>query len=79
MIYFKNGDGTLKKSGIKNILITGGSGKVGKAVIPQLLQAGYKLRAIQLREESVDVDGVETITGTPWGVFIIHPQAKCHR
>ena len=49
---------------IKNILITGGSGKVGRAVIPQLLKAGYKLRATQLPDEPVDINGIETVTGT---------------
>ena len=49
---------------IKNILITGGSGKIGRATIPELLKAGYKLRAIQLPDEPIDVEGIETITGT---------------
>ena len=49
---------------IKNILITGGSGKVGRAAIPQLIKAGYKLRAIQLPDEPVNIDGIETVTGT---------------
>ena len=49
---------------IKNILITGGSGKIGRKIIPELLKAGYKLRAIQLPDEPVKVKGIETVTGT---------------
>ncbi|MCK4628337.1 MAG: NAD(P)-dependent oxidoreductase, partial [Sedimentisphaerales bacterium] len=49
---------------IKNILITGGSGKIGRAAIPELLKAGYKLRAFQLPDEPVEAEGLETITGT---------------
>lgn len=55
---------SMKKLNIKNILITGGSGKIGRAVIPELIRAGYKLRAIQLSDELVDVPAVETVTGT---------------
>lgn len=54
----------MKTLGIKNILITGGSGKIGRATIPQLLKAGFKLRAVQLPDEPVGVQGVETTTGT---------------
>ena len=53
-----------QKLNIKNVLITGGSGKIGRAAIPELLDAGFKLRAIQLPDEPVDVQGVETVTGT---------------
>ena len=49
---------------VKNILLTGGSGKIGMKTIPELLKAGYKLRAIQLPDEPVEVEGVETVTGT---------------
>ena len=52
------------KLGIKNILVTGGSGKIGRSVIPELIDAGYRLRAMQLPDEPVEVNGVETITGT---------------
>ena len=52
------------KLGIKNVLITGGSGKIGRKVIPELIKAGYKLRAIQLPDEPVEIEGVETVTGT---------------
>ena len=52
------------KLGIKNVLITGGSGKIGRMGIPELINAGYKLRAIQLPDEPVETEGVETVTGT---------------
>ena len=54
----------MKNLGVKNILITGGSGKIGKHTIPELLKAGYKLRAIELPEDPVELDGIEKITGS---------------
>ena len=52
------------KLGVKNVLITGGSGKIGRMAIPELINAGYTLRAIQLPDEPVETEGVETVTGT---------------
>ena len=64
-MYFNSVNGKCQmKLGIKSILITGGSGKIGKVAIPRLLEAGFKLRAIQLPDEPVEAEGVETITGT---------------
>ena len=53
----------MKTLGIKNILITGGSGKIGTATIPQLLKAGFKLRAVQLPDEPVEVEGLHVLLG----------------
>ena len=47
---------------IKNIFVTGASGKVGRALIPELKKAGYAIRALQ-HEEPVTEEGVEVIQG----------------
>jgi UDP-glucose 4-epimerase len=47
---------------IKNIAVTGASGKIGRHVIPELLKAGYQIRALE-HEEPVTVKGVEVMKG----------------
>jgi nucleoside-diphosphate-sugar epimerase len=47
---------------IKNIAVTGASGKIGRNVIPELLKSGYKIRALE-HEEPVNLDGVEIMRG----------------
>ncbi|MBT3380359.1 MAG: NAD(P)-dependent oxidoreductase [Lentisphaerae bacterium] len=47
---------------IRNILITGGSGKIGKNVLPELVAAGYCVRAIQ-HEAPITLPGVDTMEG----------------
>jgi UDP-glucose 4-epimerase len=47
---------------IKNIVVTGSSGKIGRNVIPELLKAGYRVRALE-HEEPVQMEGVETVKG----------------
>ena len=47
---------------INSILITGGSGKIGGNVLPELLRAGYSVRAIQ-HEEAIVADGVDVMEG----------------
>ena len=54
----------MKNLEVKNLLITGGSGKIGRNVLPELLAAGYKVRAVQLPNEPVDCKDVEKITGS---------------
>lgn len=50
---------------IKNVLVTGAGGKIGKATIPELLSAGYAVRALEysdgLRVDSAN--GVEVVQG----------------
>ena len=53
----------MKVLGIKNILVTGGSGKIGRATLHELVKAGYKIRVIQF-EEPIDVEGAEVMEGT---------------
>lgn len=48
---------------IKNILLTGGSGKIGRNLLPELVKAGYFVRAIEFEEELVNCPDVEIIKG----------------
>jgi len=47
---------------IRNVLVTGASGKIGRNLMPELIDAGYRVRAIQF-DEPVDFKGVEIIKG----------------
>jgi uncharacterized protein YbjT (DUF2867 family) len=44
------------------ILVTGGTGTLGRLVVPRLLEAGGKLRVLSRRSRQ-DADGVEFVTG----------------
>jgi UDP-glucose 4-epimerase len=48
---------------IRTVLVTGASGKVGRSLVPALLEAGYAVRATQFRTP-VKVPGVRTVTGS---------------
>lgn len=48
---------------IRTVLVTGASGKLGRALIPALLEAGYSVRATQFKTP-VKVRGVRTVTGS---------------
>ena len=50
---------------IKNIIVTGGSGKIGRNLIPQLLSAGYKLRVLEFEPGNppYDTGKVEVVRG----------------
>ncbi len=48
---------------IKNIFVTGGSGKVGRALLPELVKSGYNIRALQFDEDLVTCPGVEIMQG----------------
>ena len=54
----------MKSLGVKNILVTGGSGKIGRAVLPEILQFGYKVRAIQFPPDPIGIEGMEIMEGT---------------
>lgn len=50
---------------IKNVLVTGASGKIGKATIPELLSAGYAVRALEYTDglKVAAANGVEVVQG----------------
>ena len=47
---------------IKNIFVTGASGKIGRLLLPQLVSGGYHIRALEF-EEPVECKDVEIIKG----------------
>ena len=50
---------------VKNVLLTGAGGKIGKAVLPELIKAGYAVRALEYTDGlTVDPgENVEVVTG----------------
>ena len=48
---------------IEKVLVTGGSGKIGRNLIPALVEAGYKVRATQFRTP-IEFGGVEVVKGS---------------
>jgi UDP-glucose 4-epimerase len=48
---------------IRNVLVTGASGKIGRKLIPLLLDEGYSVRAVQFHTPVV-IEGVETVSGS---------------
>ena len=47
---------------IKNIFVTGASGKIGRSLLPELLSGGYRVRALEF-EETIECKGVEIMKG----------------
>lgn len=50
---------------VKNVLLTGAAGKIGRAVLPELVKAGYHVRALQF-DDGLTVEplnNVEIVTG----------------
>ena len=47
---------------IKNVFVTGGSGKIGHSLLPELVSRGYQVRALEF-EEPVQCKGVEVMKG----------------
>ena len=48
---------------IKNVFVTGGGGKIGSALLPELVKAGYSVRALRFEEE-INCEGVTILMGT---------------
>lgn len=50
---------------VKNILLTGASGKIGRAVLPELSKAGYSVRALEFTDglKVEPLPNVEIVTG----------------
>lgn len=46
-----------------NILVTGGTGRLGRELLPRLVAAGHEVRALVRRPDPVLPDGVEAIRG----------------
>lgn len=58
----KREDEKMNKMKIKNIFVTGASGKIGRSLLPELVSAGYRIRALEF-EEPVECEDVEIIKG----------------
>ena len=52
----------MSKMNVRNVFVTGGSGKVGRALLPELVSAEYKVRVLRFDEE-IGCDGVELFDG----------------
>ena len=52
----------MNKMKIKNIFVTGGSGKIGRSLLPELVKSGYNVRALKF-EEPIECENVEIIEG----------------
>ncbi len=39
---------------LKNIFVTGASGKIGRALLPELIAKGYKIRALEFEEDVIE-------------------------
>ena len=50
---------------VSNILLTGAGGKIGRAVLPELVKAGYSVRALEYSDglQVEHLDHVEVVTG----------------
>ncbi len=50
---------------VKNVLLTGAAGKIGRAVLPELSKAGYSVRALEYTDglQVERLDNVEVVTG----------------
>lgn len=53
----------MSETAIKNILVTGASGKIGRNLTPALIKAGYRVRAVQFKTP-VAFDGAEVVSGS---------------
>ncbi len=72
------------------VLVTGATGFVGRALLPRLLAAGYRVRAALRRPEAVLPAGVEAVTVADLGAtpdwrpaledvrFVVHLAARVH-
>ena len=50
---------------VSHVLLTGAGGKIGRAVLPELVQAGYSVRALEYTDglQVEHLDRVEVVTG----------------
>lgn len=58
----RRGNEKMNEMKIRNIFVTGGSGKIGRSLLPELVSAGYKVRALKF-EEPIGCKDVEIVKG----------------
>ncbi len=59
-----------------NILVTGGTGRLGRALMPRLVAAGHEVRALVRRPDAVLPAGVETVSGDLGAASLGQPLAS---
>ena len=52
----------MNKMRLRNIFVTGASGKIGRSLLPELVKSGYNVRALKF-EEPIECENVEIIEG----------------
>ena len=72
-----------KNTDIHKVLVVGPNGNVGKVLIPELLKAGYEVRALQYRSPVASQKGLDVVQGHTLDVASLEKamdgvQAVCH-
>ena len=59
-----------------NILVTGGTGRLGRELLPRLVAAGHEVRALVRRPDAVLPDGIEAVSGDLGAASLGQPLAS---
>lgn len=59
-----------------NILVTGGTGRLGRELLPRLVAAGHEVRALVRRPGAVLPDGIEAVSGDLGAASLGQPLAS---